>query len=362
MLLPGKIINPNKKITVTRRLPAPGEVLVQRGQKVAALQVIARTELTRRYHVIDVARSLAQAEVDMAQVLRKVEGDQVTANEVVAESKSGLPFLRRVAVAPVAGRIAAIGPGWLLLETEQIAFELVAFVNGVVTKIIPERGAIIETSGSMIEATCGFGGETYGTLKRLVQAPFEMLQAAALTESVRNSIILGGRSVDEKTLRAADRVQARGLIVGSIDAALLQLKPPPKVKVVATEGFGDISMSPYTFGVLGRLDGKEVSMRGSTVPPFATAAAGVTDEPPFILTSSTRESGVMPAAVEPGTEATVGSRVRVTRGRLLGASGAIDTIPAEALATESGVVAPGAYVKIHGASHYIPWANLELVT
>ncbi len=362
MLLPGKTINPNKKITVTRRLPAPGEVLVQRGQKVAALQVIARTELNRRYHVVDVARSLAQPEVDMVQVLRKAEGDQVTANEVVAESKGSLPFMRRVAVAPVAGRIAAIGPGWLLLESEPTTVELYAFVNGVVTKIIPDRGAIIETIGSMIEATCGLGGETYGPLKRLVQAPFEMLQVASLTEAVRNSVILGGRSVDEETLRAADRMQARGLIVGSIDAALLQLKPPPRVKVVATEGFGDISMSPYTFGVLGRLDGKEVSIRGTTVPPFATAAAGTPDEPPLILTSSTREGSVMPAAVETGYEATVGSRVRVTRGRLLGASGAIDSIPPEALATENGVIAPGAYVKIHGASHYIPWANLELVT
>ncbi len=361
MQLPGRTINPNKKIAVTRRLPVPGEVLVQRGQKVAALQVIARAELTRRYHVIDVARSLAQADVDMEQVLRKAEGEPVAANEVVAESQSGLPFWRHVVVAPVAGRIAAIGSGWIVLETEQTTVELDAFVNGTVTRIIPERGAIIETVGSMIEATCGFGGEAYGPLKRLVQAPFEMLQPAAITESIRNSIILGGRSVDEETLRAADRMQVRGLIVGSIDAALLLLKPLPRVKVVATEGFGDISMSPYTFGVLGRLDGKEVSIRGTTMPPFAATAAGTSDEPPLILTSRTRETGILPA-VETGYEATVGSRVRVTRGRLLGASGAIDSIPAEALPTESGVVAPGAYVKIHGASHYIPWANLELVT
>lgn len=362
MQLPGRTINPNKKITVTRRLPVPGEVLVQRGQKVAALQVIARAELTRRYQIIDVARSLAQAEVAMEQVLRKAEGEAVAANEVVAESKRGLPFWRRVVVAPVAGRIAAIGSGWIVLETEQTTVELYAFVNGTVTRIIPERGAIIETTGSMIEATCGFGGETYGPLRRLVQAPFEMLQPVTITESIRNSIILGGRSVDEETLRVADRMQVRGLIVGSIDAALLQLKPLPRVTVVATEGFGDIPMSPYTFGVLGRLDGKEVSIRGTTVPPFATTAAGVNAEPPLILTSSTRGSGILPAAAEGGHEATVGSRVRVTRGRLLGASGAIDSIPVDALPTESGVVAPGAYVKIHGASHYIPWANLELVT
>ena len=362
MQLPDRTINPNKKIVVTRRLPGPGEVLVQRGQKVTALQVIARAKVPRRYQVIDVARSLGVPEVDMSQVLLKAEGDWVEANEIVAMSPGGLPFLRRAAQAPAAGQIVAIGSGWILLETDRTTLELLAFVNGVVSKIIPDRGAIIETTGSMIVATCGFGGETYGSLKRLVHAPFEMLQPAAITEGVKNSIILGGRSVDEVVLRAAEKLQVRGIIVGSFDAALMRLRPPPKVKVVATEGFGDISMSPYTFGLLARLDGKEVSMRGTTLPPFALSGAGTGDEPPLILTGSTRDSAVIPPTGELGSEAKVGSRVRVTRGRLLGASGAIDSIPTEAQPTESGVVAPGALIKIHGATHFIPWANLELVS
>jgi hypothetical protein len=362
MQLPIRTINANKKIVVTRRLPVPGEIVVQRGQKVTALQKIGRAELTRRYHVIDVARQLAQPHVEMDQVLLKAEGEYVEANEAVASSQGGLPFLRRVARSPLAGRIAAIGQGWVLLETERTIIELQAFVNGVIAKIIPDRGAIIESNGAMIAATCGFGGEAYGPLRRLVSAPFEMLQAKAMGEKVKNSIILGGRTVNESLLRAAEAAQVRGIVVGSIDVSLLSLDPPAKVRVVATEGFGDLSMSPFTFGLLGTLDGKEVSIRGNTLPPFATFDGGTSEDPPLILASSSRN--LNPPAEPPEAQrgaARVGSRVRVTCGPLLGASGAIDSIPEKMESTAGGVVAPGAYVKIHGTLYYIPLANLELV-
>ena len=364
MELPGRTINADKRIAVTRRLPVPGEVLVQRGQKVAALQVIARAELPRRYRVIDVARQLARSKVEMSEVLLKAEGDSVEANEVVATSRGGLPFLRRAARAPAAGRIAATGQGWVLLETDRTTFELQAFINGVVSKVIPNRGVVIESHGAIITAGCGFGGEAYGPLKRLVNAPFESLQPEAIDESVKKSILLGGRTIDETTLRAAEKAQVRGLIVGSIDASLRALVPPVKVRVVATEGFGDLPMSPYTFGILGTLDGKNVSIRGSTPPPFPLGG-GAPEEPPLILTSTdkvaSQSTQPLPASHQAAEEVGVGSRVRVTWGQLMGAGGKIDSLPSEPHPTEAGVVAPGAYVMIEGTLRYLPWANLEQI-
>jgi hypothetical protein len=60
-------------------------------------------------------------------------------------------------------------------------------------------------------------------------------------------------------------------------------------------------------------------------------------------------------------DATLGSRVRVTRGKLLGASGVIETIPLEPQFTPSGLVAPGANIKFNSDTLFIPWANLELI-
>jgi hypothetical protein len=61
------------------------------------------------------------------------------------------------------------------------------------------------------------------------------------------------------------------------------------------------------------------------------------------------------------SEIRVGSRVRVSYGQLLGASGTIASIPTKPQATDAGIVAPGAYVMIDNTSRYIPWANLEEV-
>jgi len=360
MQLSQRAIGSNRRVVITRRLPTPGEVLVKRGQKVQALEVIARTEVTQRYRMVDVARQLAQPRPDMDEVMLKEEGAAVEANEIIASAQGGLPFLKRVVRAPAPGRIAAIGPGWVLLETKRQKIELQAFGNGVISKIIPHRGAVIEAKGSIIMATCGFGGEAYGLLKRLVNAPFESLQPEAIDERAKDAILLGGRSIDEEVLRVAEAKQVRGIIVGSIDASLLDLNPLPKVRVVATEGFGEVMMSPYTFGVLGTLAGHEVSIRGS-IP----TAGKETDELPMVLSTSIRISSqnLLAAASEelPEPVAEVGSRVRISRGRLLGASGVIDSFPPKPQAIESGVVASGAQVMIDGVPHYIPWANLDLI-
>ena len=364
MQLPGITINTESRIVVRRTLSATGEILVQRGQRVEALDVVARAELPRRYRVIDVARRLAQPKIDMSQVMRKAEGDLVKANEIIATARGGLPFLQRSARAPAAGYIAAIGPGWVLLETERTTVEIQAFINGIVTRIIPQREIIIEANGVVIEAACGFGGEAYGRLHRLVDSPFTSLETEALDASVKQTILVGGRSVDEAVLRQAEAMQVRGIIVGSIDASLLDLDPPVKVRVVATEGFGNLPMSPYTFGTLTALSGREVSIRGQT-PALTSPHKETGTNPPVILatTSYGSGSGAFPQSTDDqqGRQVKVGSRVRVTQGKLLGATGHIDSLPPEPQPTGSGIVVPGAYVTIDEQVHYIPWANLEQV-
>ena len=363
MQLPERRISAHGKVSIQRVLPMLGEVLVQRGQQVEALTIVARAHAPHRYRLINVARQLAQPQVDMEQVMLKAEGDEVKAHEVIARAQGGLSFLQRAARAPVAGRIAAIGPGWALLETEDILVELPAFINGIIARIIPNRGVIIEASGAVIEAACGFGGETYGPLKRLVNTPFETLAAETIDENLKNMIILVGRSLDEETLRQAEAAQVRGVIVGSIDAALLNLEPPVKVRVVATEGFGDISMSPYTFGLLGTLDGKEVSIRGHTPLLSASTGQAQDDSQPIILSTSNKASALAAVSAEKGSKPglAVGSRVRVTAGQFLGASGVIAALPPKPQASASGLLAPGAIVNLGQASPYIPLANLEQV-
>lgn len=365
MQLPKRAINSESRIIVRRTLPVNGEVLVKRGQQVDALKVVARAELPRRYRVINVARQLARPEVAMDEVMLKTEGELAEANEAIAVLKGRLPFLQRSARAPVAGRIAAIGPGWVLLETERTTIELQAFVSGTISRVIPNRGVVIESRGAMVEAACGFGGEAYGRLKRLVGSPYESIEEEALDESVKQTILLGGRAVDEALLRKAEEMQVRGIIVGSIDGSLMNLEPLPKVRVVATEGFGDVPMSSYTFGILTALSGRQVSIRGQTPNLVSPATRETEMERPIVLATTSRVADnvvlAKPAAESPVDEVKIGSRVRVTRGKLLEASGQIDLLPPVPQVTEAGNITAGAYVNIDNTSYYIPWANLEQV-
>ncbi|MCG3208052.1 MAG: hypothetical protein FOGNACKC_01653 [Anaerolineae bacterium] len=366
MLLPSININPNNRISVRRMLPVPGELLVSPGEAVNALTVVARAERPGGHRVIDLTRQFGQFELDMDEVLRVEAGEVVTPNTVLAAYRGGVSLLEKSVRAPAAGYVAAVGPGWILLETGRFVTEIQAFISGVVTRVLGNRGVIIEADGATVSATCGFGGEAVGRLQRLVNAPYEALTPDNLGENAKETIVLGGRTLDETTLRKADDWQVRGIIVGSIPAALLHLDPPARVRVVATEGFGDAPMSPYTFGLLTQLTRREVSIRGQT--PGLTAAPDnpLSELPPVILAPAplpTRGGyvGLSPAPKKEKASAERGSKVRVIQGRLLGASGTIDLIPPEPQLTEAGMLSPGAFVKLSNDVHFIPWANLELI-
>lgn len=363
MQLHERRINGQGKVSIRRMLPVPGEVLVQRGQQVETVTIVARARTPHRYRLINVARQLAQPNVDMDQVMLKEEGDVVKANEVIARAKGALPFLQRAARTPAAGQIAAIGPGWVLLETEGAVIELPAFINGTVSRLIPERGVVIEASGAVIEGACGFGGEACGTLKRMIDVPYETLDVEAIDENLENMILLAGRSVDEAILRRAEAVQVRGIIAGSFDASLLKLEPPVKVRVVATEGFGDIPMSRYTFGLLGTLDGKEVSIRGHTPQLSPAASQSMDDAQPIIMATSGKASSLATLSTEKEIKPVlaVGSWVRVTYGPHIGASGTVTTLPPKPQPLETGLLVPGAVVNLGDTSAYIPLANLEQI-
>ena len=372
MHLPSVNINTKNRIAVQRTLPVSGEVLVQPGQPVNALTVVAQGEVPGGVKLIDVARQLGlvdASQLDMDEIVHVELGEYVAAYDVLASYKGPAALLRKRVRAPQDGYVAAINPGWIVLETERKVTEIQAFINGVVTRLIPHKGAVIEANGALIEAACGFGGEAYGQLRRMVNSPYDILTPDLLNESASEAIIIGGRTLDEEALYAAEEWQVRGIIVGSIPAGLLHLDPPVQVRVVATEGFGSVPISPHTFGILISLSRREVSIRGQ-IPlsgdqkpytPLAGEKSIIIAADP--LTSRGGYVSLPPAPKKHDkTEATIGSKVRVIQGTFMGNSGTIDLVPPEPQATESGIIVPGAFVKFSSDVHFIPWANLQLIT
>jgi hypothetical protein len=367
MRLPSVTINKQTRISVRRLLPEAGELLVQPGQPVNAISVIGRTTVAGQRYVIDIARQLGMPPVDMDEAVVVTVGDTVDRSEIIASYRQPGALFRQTVRAPVSGYVAAIGPGWILLETEQAEIELQAFINGVVTRLIEQRGVLVEANGARIEAACGFGGEAYGKLIRVVNAPTESLTVNMVNESFGESILLGGRTIDEETLYAADSWNVHGIIVGSISASLLAMDPPVKIRVIATEGFGEMPMSPYTFGVLTSLSRRDVSIRGQTPPPLGQKTLSPQANQPSVILATdplTSRGGYVTLPAVPASEspeARHGSKVRIIQGEFLGASGVIDLLPPEPQRTANGILTPGAYVKFNNELHFIPWSNLNLI-
>lgn len=91
-----------------RRLPFPGEVLVELGQVVEPHTVVARTNLTPGMpYVVEVARELGVEPREVTRYLLKGPGERVTTGEVIARADMGLRGVKECR-SPCEGEIESV--------------------------------------------------------------------------------------------------------------------------------------------------------------------------------------------------------------------------------------------------------------
>ncbi len=379
------------RIRVERKLPAPGEILVRSGERVGAEQKIARIPARGEIHVVNVARILNLGDPDLSPVMLKKRGDRVEAGESIAARRGVLPFLHKPCRSPVTGRLAAIGYGWVVIEGVSPlssrgngggpgaeTLDLLAFVAGRVTAISDHRSVTIETIGAHIVGACGVGGEGNGVLQVPVKDPTQVLTADDIRLGFNNSVLVGGAGVSPEALDRAGEMKVRGIIVGGISASFHHLIPSPSFPIVATEGYGDLPMSPLAFDILKRLEGREVSISGRMGEVWDNTRPSIV----LPLMEHLEDEGAPAAGDAPVEPVRAGDRVRAVRQPLLGQVGEIVALPAEPQPVASGLFLTGAQVAFasaypagtkHSAStahpagttypvgtmHFVPWLNLE---
>lgn len=260
-VLPHTRISPMARICIQRALPAPGEILVRTGERVDALKKIARATPRGETRVVNVARILGLDDPDLSRVMVKKRGDRVEAGETIAARRGVLPLLHKPCRSPIAGRLAAMSHGWVVIEAEAEPIDLMAFVYGQVVAITDNRSVIIETTGAHIVGACSVGGEGNGVLQVPVEKPTDWLAPDDIGLGSNNAVLVGGAGVSPEVLERAREMRVSGMIVGSISESLRKLTPPP-FPIVATEGYGDVPMSPAVFEILQQLEGRETSISG----------------------------------------------------------------------------------------------------
>jgi hypothetical protein len=359
------------RIRVERRLSAPGEILVQTGERVEALQKIARTTARGEIGVVDVARILGLEAPDLSGVMLKKRGDQVEAGEALAARRGALPFLHKPCRSLASGRLAAIGHGWVVVEAEAEPVDLLAFIPGWVVAITGDRNVTIETMGAHVVGACGIGGEKVGILRVPIDGPTDVLAPDDVGLGLNNAVLVGGASVSPETLDRAREMRVSGIIVGSISASFHDLTPLPPFPIVATEGYGDIPMSSAVFEVLKQLEGREVSISGRMNGPWDSTRPVVIvslAEPSQDADQNLAGELALHKGNAPGGPVQVGSRVRGVRQPLLGQVGEIVALQAESQRVPSGLSLVGTHVAFSstsyspaGTTQFVPWLNLEQI-
>jgi hypothetical protein len=340
-------------ITLIRRerlLSSSGRVVVRKGQKVSATDVIAEFRLNPRHMLLDIARSLSLPVREADQNIQCQTGDQVSQGDVLA---GPVGFTKRVVRAPQNGRVIVAGEGQILLELEGPPVELKAGIPGTVADLVGDRGAIIETSGALIQGVWGNNRIDFGLMHVLARSPEDELKPDRMDVSLRGSVVLGGYCRDPQSLKLGVELPLRGMILGSMDAALLPYALKVSYPIIVLDGIGRRPMNPTAYKLLSTNDKREVSLNAEGWDRFT----GKRPEVVIPLPASGNTS--LPRDV---VEFLPGQTVLVTRAPYAGQIGTLSNILLGLSVLPSGIKAQAAEIRLeNGDNVVVPLTNLEVL-
>jgi hypothetical protein len=358
-------VTPFAVVRRTRRLPLAGKILVDVGDVVAADTVVARTELPGKVFPVNVAQRLSILPEEVPGAMRKGEGADIAAGDVLAETHGIFGLFRSEVRSPATGVVESVSrvSGQVLVREPPVPVLVRAYLPGRVVEHIPGEGVAIETEGAFVQGIFGLAGERHARLRILARAPDDRVDPARIPDDAAGQILVVGGLLSLATLRRCFAVGAAGVVAGGfaygdihallgadIGVAVTGTEPLPAT-LVLTEGFGDLPMARATFDLLASLAGEAASMTGAT-----QIRAGVVR--PEIIVPHGRQAAA-PARAR-GLE--VGARVRCVRAPHFGRIGEVVALPADlrTLASEARV----RVVEVRfagGDTAIVARANVELI-
>lgn len=345
---------PNILMRRERMLPVRGEVLLGTGSRVGSSDVVAAAMLPSAIHLLNVAKVLSVNDEDLHRHLRVNIGDPVAEGDVLAFKQGVSRLFRRTYRSPIEGTVAGISNGRLLILSSRTTLELEAHYKGTVVNVMSRFGVIIEVSGALIQGIWGSGREGFGVLRLMVDDPAQLLDPEAIDMSCRGTVLVGGASIGEEALHRAQEMQVEGIIVGGLDAGLLELASSMPFPVIVTEGMGKFSISAPIFDLLQAHEGEEASIRGTM-----EARGGAVR--PEIIIYLPQATGEIVIESRPEFLLVEGSEARIIRGPHLGETGKVVSFPSYARKLETGDSFKGVEVRLEsGEEVFVPWTNLEL--
>lgn len=341
---------PAAEIRRERLMPAGGRIIARRGQQVNPIDVVAESIFRPEHLLLDVGRGLGLAPKEADHYIQRRAGDEVGEGDVIA---GPVGIARRVVRTPKSGTVVVAGGGQVLLELEGEFCELKAGYSGVVADIVGDRGVVIESAGSLIQGVWGNGKINFGLLNILSHTPDELVTPGMMDISLRGSVVMGCCCEDEKVIISGEDMTIRGMILASMDSALVPAALNASYPIVLIEGFGRLPMNQDAFEILKSGALREVSVNAE---PWSRIA----DTRPEVVIAL--PEGVNPAALADSAPFTIGQTVRVVSPPYKSLVGALTTLQTGKSVLPNGLRAQTAGVRLlNGDIVQVPLANLEII-
>jgi len=366
---PGLTVTDSIVLKKDRILPLKGKVLVKKGDKVKAEDIVAETLLPGKVVPFNLANKLSIPPELVGEYVKIKEGDTLKKGQLLAQTKGFFGLFKNSVKSPLDGEVENISKitGQLLLREPRIPVNIKAFIDGVVVDVIEEEGVVIENKSAYIQGIFGIGGETTGILKVLVSTPEEIVDENKIDDSCKDKLLVTGSMASYDLIKKAIKVGAKAIITGGIDDKDLKKLLGYNIGVaitghenigltiVVTEGFGKIKIAKKTLELLKRFDGHKASLHGIT-----QIRAGVM-RPEIIIPIKFKEEELeVPEAKMASLE--IGTTIRVIRQPNFGQIGKVTALPEELTPVESETMARILEAELEGGEKVmIPRANVEVI-
>ncbi|MCL4425934.1 MAG: hypothetical protein M1553_10970, partial [Firmicutes bacterium] len=226
----------------------------------------------------DVAFELGARPRDVRGYMLRKEGDEVKKGAIIAKKGETAAFFTKTAIAPISGIISEINDqtGYVTIARPFKEVVVKGYINGRVTRVLPNRGVVIETPAIRLTGIFGLGREVHGELKVVVNSHRDILTEEKITPDCAGKIIVGGSFATNEALKKALDTGVKGVITGT--ANYLNITKSLGVKlgvgitgqedigmtVILMEGFGHLDMREEVFVTLKALEGTSASINGAT--------------------------------------------------------------------------------------------------
>ena len=365
---PGLRVSKATRIIKERRLPLRGQVRVGKGDNVGAMSIVASTDLPGNVHPVNCAGQLGIVPADIETVLTVKPGESVEKDQVIALSKSFFGLFKSTVVSPINGTLENASPvtGQMILREKPIPVEIMAYLDGKVTKVFPDEGIEVETIGSFIQGIFGVGGERYGKIKMCTQSPDQIFNAEDVGDDVEGCILIGGNRITLEAYHLATERGARAIVTGGLlnidlrtllgyeQGVAITGHEDLKTTLILTEGFGEIAMAKRTFDLLSANEGRYASVSGAT-----QIRAGVI-RPEVIIPTEDVTQSVEEGGSGSGLE--IGDVLRVIRQPHFGVIGNVSALPPKLHKLETGANMRVLELELNGGEKIIlPRANVEII-